>query len=95
MHWLVWTPYVCKPRKKDLIYFHRSIWAKFHHTDSEIGPMSFVIKLNMSCKSFKLHLSRESHIIGLFILSLDQIYIVLQEAKWQLCFGCIINLNKI
>lgn len=58
-----------REKKNDSIYFLGSVWAKFHHADGEVGPMSFFIKLNMSCKPFKLHLQRESHIIRSFIIS--------------------------
>lgn len=60
-----WLRVNAKQGKNDSIYFLRSTWAKFHHADGEVGPMSFFIKLNMSCKPFKLHLQRETHISGL------------------------------
>lgn len=70
-----------KKKKKESIYFLGSIWAKIHHADSEVGPMSFVIKLNMSCKSFKLHLQRESHIIRFFITEIAIQYVLVWLAK--------------
>lgn len=76
-------PHLCasKKKKKESIYFLGSIWAKIHHADSEVGPMSFVIKLNMSCKSFKLHLQRESHIIRFFITEIAIQYVLVWLAK--------------
>lgn len=37
-----------------------STWLKLYHVDSEVGPMAFVIELDMTCYSLKLDLRRDT-----------------------------------